>query len=74
MPFAHNAGARLYWKLDGEAGKPVLLLLNSIGTDMGSWDRALPHLLAQFRTLRMDARGHGASDATPGDYMLELLA
>jgi 3-oxoadipate enol-lactonase/4-carboxymuconolactone decarboxylase len=74
MPFAHNAGARLYWKLDGEAHLPPLLLLNSIGTDMGSWDRALPHLLPQFRILRMDARGHGASDATPGDYSLALLA
>jgi 3-oxoadipate enol-lactonase/4-carboxymuconolactone decarboxylase len=74
MPFAQNAGARLYWKLDGEASKPTVLLLNSIGTDMGSWNQALPHLLPQFRVLRMDTRGHGASDATPGDYTLALLA
>ncbi|WP_158914963.1 3-oxoadipate enol-lactonase [Caulobacter sp. S45] len=74
MPFATHAGVRLYWKLDGEATKPPILLLHSIGTDMGSWDRALPHLLAQFRVLRMDARGHGASDATPGEYDLDLLA
>jgi 3-oxoadipate enol-lactonase/4-carboxymuconolactone decarboxylase len=74
MPFATNAGARLYWKLEGEASRPPILLLNSIGTEMGSWDRALPYLLPQFRVLRMDARGHGASDATPGDYTLDLLA
>ncbi|HEY2047825.1 MAG TPA: 3-oxoadipate enol-lactonase [Caulobacteraceae bacterium] len=74
MPFARNAGARLYWKADGRADMPPILLLNSIGTDMGSWDRALPHLLAHFRVLRMDARGHGASDAPAGEYSLDLLA
>ena len=74
MPFAIHEGARLYFRLDGDAAKPPLLLLNSIGTDLASWDRALPHLLGAFRILRMDTRGHGASDATPGDYSLDLLA
>ncbi len=74
MPFTLHQGARLYWKVDGEASKPPLLLLNSIGTDMGAWEPALPYLLTGFRTVRFDARGHGASDATPGDYSLELLA
>ncbi|QUD89187.1 bifunctional 3-oxoadipate enol-lactonase/4-carboxymuconolactone decarboxylase PcaDC [Phenylobacterium montanum] len=74
MAFADNGGVRLYWKLEGAAGKPVLLLLNSIGTDMSLWDRAAPHLLPQFRLLRMDTRGHGASDAPPDDYSLETLA
>jgi 3-oxoadipate enol-lactonase / 4-carboxymuconolactone decarboxylase len=74
MPFATHAGARLYWKSEGERSRPPLLVLNSIGTDMGSWDRALPHLLPHFRVLRMDARGHGASDAPAGEYSLDLLA
>ncbi len=74
MPFARNDAVRLYWRLDGEAGKPVLLLLNSIGTDMASWDRALPALLPQFRLLRLDTRGHGASDAPAGEYSMEMLA
>ncbi len=73
MPFVTNAGARLYWRLDGDASRPPILLLNSIGTDMASWDRALPCLLSAFRILRMDTRGHGASEATPGDYSLDLL-
>ena len=74
MPFAEHAGARLYWKSDGELTRPPLLVLNSIGTDMGSWDRALPHLLPYFRVLRTDARGHGASDAPHGEYSLDMLA
>jgi 3-oxoadipate enol-lactonase/4-carboxymuconolactone decarboxylase len=65
---------RIFWRIDGSDSKPDLLLLNSIGTDMGSWDRALPLLVPHFRVIRMDARGHGASDAPAGDYTLELLA
>lgn len=74
MPFATRDDARLYWRLDGEATKPALLLLTSIGTDMGTWEPCLPHLLPAFRTLRMDARGHGASDAPEGDYSMAMLA
>ncbi len=73
MPFAPHAGARLYWKSDGELSRPPILLLNSIGTEMGSWDRTLPYLLPYARVLRMDTRGHGASDAPAGDYSLDLL-
>ncbi len=74
MPFASRDGVRLYWKLDGEAGKPPLVLLNSIGTDMGLWSAALPRLLTAFQIVRMDTRGHGASDAPDGDYSLSMLA
>jgi len=74
MPFATRDGVRLYWKCDGAADKPALLLLNSIGTDMGLWDGVVPTLLPHFRLLRMDTRGHGASDAPEGDYNLPMLA
>lgn len=74
MPFTTSGGARLYWRLEGAAERPVLLLLNPIGTDMGLWDRTAPQLMTRFRLLRMDARGHGASDAPAGDYSLAQLA
>ncbi|HEX8382168.1 MAG TPA: 3-oxoadipate enol-lactonase [Sphingomonas sp.] len=74
MPFASSGDVRLYWKLEGEADRPVLVLLNSIGTDMALWDRAVPHLLPAFRLLRIDTRGHGASDVPGGDYDLPTLA
>ncbi len=74
MPFAMRDGVRLYWKLDGAADRPPLVLLNSIGTDMALWDAALPHLLPAFRLLRIDTRGHGASDATEGDSSMAMLA
>lgn len=74
MPFTRRDGVRLYWKLEGAADRPSLVLLNSIGTDMGLWDLAVPHLLPAFRLLRIDTRGHGASDAPGGDYSLAMLA
>ena len=74
MPFLTRGAARLYWKVDGAEGRPPLVLLNSIGTDMRLWDAAMPYLLPDFLLLRMDMRGHGASDAPGGEYTLDLLA
>jgi 3-oxoadipate enol-lactonase/4-carboxymuconolactone decarboxylase len=74
MAFATRDGVRLYWRSEGEQERPALLLLNSIGTDVGLWDRAVPHLTPDFRVIRMDTRGHGASDAPDGDYALGALA
>jgi len=74
MPFIQSDGARLYWRCDGAENLPPLLLGNSIGTDHALWDPVLPSLLRRFRVVRFDMRGHGASEAPPGEYSLERLA
>lgn len=74
MAFATHDGVRIYWRLDGAADKPVLVLLNSIGCDLSLYDAVAPYLLPAFRLLRIDTRGHGASDAPADDYSLDLLA
>ena len=74
MPFTSVKGSEIYWKMDGREGAPVLVLLNSIGSDMDLWDPVLPSLRNDFRLLRIDTRGHGASVAEPGDYTLALMA
>jgi 3-oxoadipate enol-lactonase/4-carboxymuconolactone decarboxylase len=74
MAFTLCDGVRLHWRLEGAADRPVLVLLNSIGTDIGLWDRAVPLLLPAFRLLRIDTRGAGGSDAPEGDYSLGMLA
>jgi 3-oxoadipate enol-lactonase/4-carboxymuconolactone decarboxylase len=74
MPFAISHGARLYWRQDGAADKPALVLLTSIGTDLSLYDPVVPLLTPDFRVIRLDTRGHGASDAPGGDYSLDLLA
>jgi 3-oxoadipate enol-lactonase/4-carboxymuconolactone decarboxylase len=74
MPFATSHGARIYWRQDGAADKPALVLLTSIGTDLSLYDPVVPLLTPDFRVIRLDTRGHGASDAPAGDYSLDLLA
>ena len=74
MAFASNKGVRIHWRWDGAVNNPALVLLNSIGTDLSLWDRALPYLTPRYRTLRIDTRGHGASDVPAGDYTLDQLA
>jgi 3-oxoadipate enol-lactonase/4-carboxymuconolactone decarboxylase len=74
MPFTVRDGVRLYWRQDGSAEKAALLLLNSIGTGMELWDPVVPLLLPAFCVIRMDTRGHGASDAPDRDYTLAMLA
>lgn len=74
MSFTRTAAADICWKLEGEAGRPPLVLLNSIGCDMDLWDEALPALRRRHLLLRIDTRGHGASSAPDGDYRLADLA
>ncbi len=65
MPTVRLADGDLNYSLEGPAGAPVLLLSNSLGTDLGMWDTQIPALTAHFRVLRYDTRGHGASLVTP---------
>lgn len=74
MPFHHHDGLRLYYRLDGRADRPLLVLGNSLGTDVSMWEPQMEALTAHYRVLRIDTRGHGASDVKPGDARIEDLA
>ncbi|SPE32409.1 4-carboxymuconolactone decarboxylase / 3-oxoadipate enol-lactonase [Candidatus Sulfopaludibacter sp. SbA6] len=74
MPFANLDGTRLYYRLEGLEDRPALVFSHSLGVDHGQWDLQVPALLPHFRILRYDIRGHGASDAPPGEYSIEQLA
>jgi 3-oxoadipate enol-lactonase/4-carboxymuconolactone decarboxylase len=73
VPFATIDNKRLFYRLEGSEGKPVLVLSHSIGADHAMWDPQVPDLLSHFQVLRYDIRGHGASDAPKGDYSIEEL-
>jgi 3-oxoadipate enol-lactonase len=64
-------GERLAYRIDGPAGKPLLVLANSIGTTLHMWDEQIPGLTQHFRVLRYDMRGHGASSVPAGAYSLD---
>jgi 3-oxoadipate enol-lactonase len=74
MPFANAGGVRLFYRLEGEPGKPAVVLVHSLGADHTLWDRQAEDLLPHFRVLRCDVRGHGASESTAGDYSIAMLA
>lgn len=66
-------GTRIAYRFDGEAGKPVLLLSNSIATTLHMWDGQIADLSRDFRVLRYDFRGHGGSSVPAGAYSLDRL-
>ena len=73
MPFATIRNARMFYRLQGNAGRPVLILSHSISTDQAMWELQIGDLLPHFQILRYDTRGHGASEATTGEYSIEML-
>ena len=74
MPFAEISGGRLHYEFDGDPDAPVLMLSNSLGTDLSMWQRQVAALSPNFRVLRYDSRGQGRSLVTTGPYSIELLA
>ena len=74
MPFADVSGARIHYRFDGPDDAPVLLMSNSLGTNLGMWDPQIPALAARYRVLRYDSRGHGQSAVTHGPYDIALVA
>lgn len=74
MAFVDVDGGRIHYRLDGPEDSPVLVLSNSLGTDLTLWDVQVAAFARPFRVLRYDSRGHGASTVTPGPYSIERLA
>lgn len=66
-------GCRIAYRFDGPAEAPMLLLSNSLGTDMSMWAPQIDALRGSFRILRYDGRGHGASDVPAGAYSIDRL-
>ena len=73
MPVLNVGGLNCFYRLEGRDGSPVLILSHSLGQDHGMWDAQARDLSEDFRVLRYDIRGHGATDVTPGDYRIEQL-
>jgi 3-oxoadipate enol-lactonase len=67
-------GVEIAYALDGPSGAPVVTLSHSIAADRTMWDPTVPALTPRYRVLRYDIRGHGGSEAAPGEYTLAALA
>lgn len=61
-------GARVYFESQG-SGDPVVLLHGGL-VDSRLWDDQMPALAPRFRTVRVDLRGYGDSEAQPVPFSL----
>ncbi|SVE46502.1 uncharacterized protein METZ01_LOCUS499356, partial [marine metagenome] len=59
MPSANINGTEINYRWDGDERSPVLVLSNSLTTDLRLWDEQIPAFTKHFRVLRYDNRGHG---------------
>ena len=67
-------GIEVYYELHGREGAPWLVLSHSLACSVRMWDPQIAALKDEYRILAYDTRGHGASEAPPGAYTLDLLA
>lgn len=58
----------------GSADAPAVVLSNSLGSDMSMWGFQTQVLAEKYRVICVDTRGHGGTEASDGDYSLDLLA
>jgi 3-oxoadipate enol-lactonase len=61
-----------YHVVDG-GGAPVVLI-HSLGATLQMWEPQVEPLAERFRLIRFDLRGHGGTNAEPGDWTVGDLA
>ena len=73
MPEIRADGCPIHVEVAGNDRAPVLMLSNSLGTNLHMWDAQADELVKHFRLVRYDSRGHGKSGVPPGPYSIERL-
>jgi len=74
MPFLQTGDFVQYYRAEGAAGSPALLLANSLGSDLRIWDEVATRLAGRYHLIRYDLRGHGLSEAPAPPYSADDLA
>ena len=67
-------GVEINYSLEGEPGRPVVVLCHPLGANLNVWAYQVPILEPHFQLLRYDLRGHGGSATGQTPYRLETLA
>lgn len=71
MEFASIGGIALHYNhAGGGIERPLLVFVNSLGTDFRIWNHVTPHFL-DYSVLTYDKRGHGLSDLGSPPYTIE---
>jgi 3-oxoadipate enol-lactonase len=66
-------GCVIHVEVEGPQNGPVLMLSNSLGTNLHMWDDQVAAWSRHFRRVRYDRRGHGQSSVPKGPYPMERL-
>ena len=74
MPFVQTNDVTLFVTEAGSAEAPPILFSNSLGTTHRMWDAVVTELASDFRCIRYDTRGHGASTRASGAFEIADLA
>ena len=74
MPKVTANGIAFNYQIDGPDGAPWITFSNSLATNVAMWDDQAALLAGDWRVLRYDQRGHGATDVTAPPYSFDLLA
>ncbi|TDH58837.1 alpha/beta fold hydrolase [Dankookia rubra] len=72
--FCQIGDIAIHATVEGPPQAPAVLLLHSLGTSLHMWDPQAAALATHYRVIRMDMRGHGLTEATPGPYTMAMLA
>jgi 3-oxoadipate enol-lactonase len=64
-------GCPINVQVEGSDRAPVLMLSNSLGTNLNMWDDQAGEFAKHFRLVRYDRRGHGKSGVPKGPYSME---
>lgn len=74
MPVANLSWGNVHYRLSGPARATPVLYLHSLLSDGSMWSPVVSQMGAGYFAVRMDLRGHGASDAPAGPCNLSALA
>ena len=67
-------GISMAYALEGPSDAPVVMFSTSLMCDHWMWEKQASAFVPTYRVLRYDTRGHGGSEATSGEYTMDLLA
>lgn len=72
MQLARVNGIHIHYQLMARQPRsPMVVFINSLGTDLRIWDRVVDRLSDRVSILRYDKRGHGLSDTTEAPYSID---
>jgi hypothetical protein len=66
-------GIEINFEVSGTADTSAVLLHHPLASDLTVWDSLTEALEPSYRVIRMDARGHGKTEAPDGPYNFEMV-